>query len=66
MRKKKKKNLSYKELYKARLERNKVTEEFDKTQELIRIKSIAEDASEMFGLTKEEVFNAMGLYRFNI
>lgn len=68
--KKKKRYPTYNELRKIKrkeeLENIKLHEEYENRQEIEKIKIIAASCSKALGLEQKDVFNSMGLFRFNL
>lgn len=66
MKNRKKRYPRYKELIKIKFENEKKFKGIEISKEISKLKVIAENFSETLDLSNEDVFNAMGLNRFNI
>lgn len=64
--KKKKRYPTYKELIKMKLEDKRIMEQIKLKEEIEDAKRYAEQWAIKKGLDTQDVFNAMGLYRFDI
>lgn len=63
---KNKKYPTYNQLYKKRQIEKKQIEEIQIKEELIEIKNIVEKFADTLEVSKEQIYNAMGLNRFNL
>lgn len=70
MKNKKKRYPKYKELREIKLKHDEEVKEMEQKREIKkeieRVKCVGEDVAGLYGLTKEQVWSAMGLHRFNL